>query len=166
MKRRPLILGCLGLIAPPLAMSQSQVTMPNRLEQLRTRLIDAAAKSPRAELAVALDEFFEGNSDKASIGANLGAKQPDLDHFYQLLRSVRARPEVQDVLVRIADFSDPASWPYTDAVYVIAKTTTKQLTSWVGPLLPTLIKSGWMYKKPVGAPELKKGMRVFTVWWD
>ena len=48
---------------------------------------------------VTLEDFFEGNQDEASIGCNL-VDHPGVDRFYETLRGIRDRADVQDVLVR------------------------------------------------------------------
>src|SRR5277367_246863 len=72
------------------------------------------------EIAVPLDMFFAGNDDRGSIGPNLGNRQPAIAEFHGALSSLRERPEVQDIWVRICAADDEESWPYTDTVYVVS----------------------------------------------
>src|SRR5688500_15349378 len=83
------------------------------------------------EIVVSLEDFFTGNNDRGSIGANLGPNQPPIAEFYRALREIRAKPEVQDVLVRIYDYDDPTSWPYTDTVYIISSAPLPTIKEWV-----------------------------------
>lgn len=85
-----------------------------------------------AEVAVSLEDFFTGNDDPGSIGANLGEEQPPLDSFYQTLRAIRARESVQDVLVRIHSVEED-TWPYTDTVYIISSASQEEIETWVSP---------------------------------
>jgi hypothetical protein len=45
--------------------------------------------------------------------------------FYEVLRGIRTKPDVQNVLVRVCEYGDPNSWPYTDTVYIL---TSAQLS--------------------------------------
>src|ERR1041384_6377551 len=71
---------------------------------------------------VSLEDFFTDNPDPYSIAANL-EPHPSLESISSALRGIRARPDVQDVLVEITDLeeaeSTPAGWPYSERVYVL-----------------------------------------------
>lgn len=130
-------------------------------------LIEAQALSnPNTELVVSLESFFEGNDDLGSIGCNLGDEQPSPSDFYQVLSAIRSKSEVQDVLVRICDYSDPDSWPYTDTVYIVTSASAENIEEWLGPLKPDEVHPEWMYGKPPAAPEPHPGMTAYSVWWD
>jgi hypothetical protein len=59
---------------------------------------------------VSLEDFFTGNNDLGSIGCNL-ENHPGTQRFFAILRSIRARPEVQDVLVTIYEYElRPQNW--------------------------------------------------------
>src|SRR5262249_26693185 len=118
------------------------------------------------EIVVSLEDFFIGNTDRGSIGCNLGEQQPPISEFYRVLRDIRSKPNVQDVLVRIYDYNDPTSWPYTDTIYIITSAPQKEIETWVSPLLPDEVHAEWMYGKPAAAPEPKPGMTPYSVWWD
>jgi hypothetical protein len=81
-------------------------------------------------------------------------------------REIRAKREVQDVLVRIYDYDDPTSWPYTDTVYIISSAPLAKIEQWVSPLLPDEVHAEWMYGTPPAAPEVRAGMTPYSVWWD
>ena len=72
-----------------------------------------AQQSRGDEVAVSLELFFIGNDDPGSIGCNLGLDQPPVETFRDVLIRLRARAEVQDFVVRIADADDDTSWPFT-----------------------------------------------------
>ncbi|MEX1233185.1 MAG: hypothetical protein WEB58_23240 [Planctomycetaceae bacterium] len=118
------------------------------------------------EIVVSLEDFFVGNNDPGSIGVNLGQDQPPIVEFHRVLSEIRAKPNVQDVLVRIYDYDDPTSWPYTDTVYIISSAPLATVQEWVNPLLPDEVHAEWMYGKPPAAPEIQSGMTPYSVWWD
>lgn len=130
-------------------------------------LINEQAKSfPGQEIVVPLEPFFEGNDDLSSIGCNLGEEQPAIKEFYKTLMDVRRRSNVHDVLVRIYDYEDPESWPFSDTVYIITSATEEDVASWVTSLLPDEVSEGWLNDEPALAPAVPEGMSVFSVWWD
>lgn len=126
----------------------------------------SASDNEFPEIVVGLDDFFEGNDDLGSIGCNLGEQQPTIAEFYRVLSEIRSNPEVQDVLVRIYDYSDPDSWPFTDTVYILTSAPVEQVKQWVAPLLPDEVNTDWMYGKPATAPDVQSGITPYSVWWD
>lgn len=126
----------------------------------------AAQNLRQGEIVVSLEDFFIGNDDRGSIGCNLGDDQPKISAFYDILRAIRSRPEVQDVLVRICEYDNPNSWPYTDTVYIIASATPQDVRCWVEPLRPDEVYAGWMYGAPPNVPVLQSGMKPYSIWWD
>ncbi len=135
-------------------------------EMLIAKIEGQSPPGESREIVVSLEDFFTGNSNRGSIGCNLGDKQPAISEFYRVLREIRSRPNVQDVLVRIYDYDDPTSWPYTDTVYIISSATPKEIEKWVSPLLPDEVHANWMYGKPPAAPAPNAGMIPYSVWWD
>jgi hypothetical protein len=133
-------------------------------EQLVAKI--AAQGVPPGEAVVSLDDFFVGNDDRGSIGCNLGDQQPAISTFYDTLRAIRSKPEVQDVLVRIYEYDSPDAWPYTDTVYIITSATLEDVQRWVAPLKPDEVYAEWMYGAPPKAPSLRAGMIPYSVWWD
>jgi hypothetical protein len=126
-----------------------------------------AAQAARAgDIVVSLEDFFTGNVDRGSIGCNLGKSQPPIQTFFQVLRDIRSRPGVQDVLVRVCEFDDPTSWPYSDTVYVLASAPLEEVQQWVAPLTPDEVYAEWMYGPPPKAPPLKPGVTPYSIWWD
>jgi hypothetical protein len=136
--------------------------------QARARLMKEIAKQNEmgGEVAVPLDQFFQGNDDQGSIGCNLGSGQPSIPTFYELLASLREKPHVQDIWVRITDATDPASWPYCDTVYVLSSLTQSDIEAALADLLFDEVHCGWMYGKPASAPQPDKGFSAYSVWWD
>jgi len=133
-------------------------------ENLVTKI---AAQGARAgDIVVSLEDFFTGNDDRGSIGCNLGKDQPPIPTFFQVLREIRSRPGVQDVLVRVCEFDDPSSWPYSDTVYVLASAPIDEVQQWLAPLKPDEVYAEWMYGPPPKAPALKPGVTPYSAWWD
>ncbi len=126
----------------------------------------ASQNLPPGEVVVTLEDFFLGNTDRGSIGCNLGADQPEISEFYDVLLEIRSKPEVQDVLVRIYEYDDPSSWPFTDTVYILTSARMQQVREWVAPLKPDEVYAEWMYGAPPKAPRLASNMIPYSVWWD
>lgn len=136
--------------------------------QARSRLAAEIArqKNTGGEIAVPLELFFEGNDDPGSIGCNLGDDQPPIAEFHQKFAMLCARPEVQDVWVRIADADDENSWPYTDTVYVISSLQQSEIEAALEDMRFDEVTAGWIYGKPNSAPEPNAGFTPYSVWWD
>src|SRR5258708_13372689 len=85
---------------------------------------------------VTLEEFFEGNDDSGSIGCNL-VTTPSPAEFYRILKEIRSRSDVQDVLVEIRDMEDTEGiWPFSATVFVLTHATPHDPTQWLNPLSP------------------------------
>jgi hypothetical protein len=108
-----------------------------------------------------------GNEDLGSIGCNL-SDHPGLEVFYRVLRDIRSRPNVQDVLVEIAEVEeqDGSMWPFSDRVYILASTTADQIATWSRRLQPDEVAVGYSQGQPSFAPVLHSGMKVYSLWWD
>lgn len=125
---------------------------------------------------VPLEDFFEANWDEHSLAPNMaGYGRPSLRECYRILRDVRDRPEVQDVLVAIHETPyadeplDLEIWPDSDTVYVLSSASRDQVAAWVSSLKPDDIGDGWSCntgKKPMAAPDPLPGMKVYALWWD
>ena len=149
---------------------------------------------------VSLEEFFEGNEDYGSIGCNLDgpyavsapdtrnwlkkalfskapvsvptAPHPGPQGFYQILMEIRAREDVQDVLVEIADLDVDAipgqssEWPFSDLIYILTRATELDVQEWVAPLFPDTVEEGYFGDKPSHTPDLLPGYHVYRAWWD
>lgn len=116
---------------------------------------------------VSLEEYFTENEDLGSIGCNL-TEHPGLETFYRVLKDIRSRPSVQDVLVEVVEVEeqDLSMWPFSDRVYVFASTTAGEISTWSRKLQPDAIENDFPHQRPNGAPDLKAGMNVFSLWWD
>jgi hypothetical protein len=117
---------------------------------------------------VILEDFFTGNSDLGSIGCNLN-NHPGTQKFFNVLRSIRARPEVQDVLVTIYEYDedDETTWPFSERVYVITNASVADLSEWAKELQASeVVDDGFVGGVPPAAPKLQPGMKVLSLWWD
>ena len=122
---------------------------------------DYAAPDP----IISLEEFFVGNEDLGSIGCNL-TEHPGMRAFYEELRSIRQRPDVQGVLVAIHEVDEDTVWPFSECVYILTSASTNEVSKWMQKLQPSEISDGWLYNQPPDAPSLKNGMRPVSCWWD
>lgn len=120
---------------------------------------------PANEIVVSLEDFFNGNNDRASIGPNIHIDQPSPQEFYQKLSELKRSLKVEDVLIRIQDVEE-LDWPFSDTVYIITKFSKEELFKELIELKPDEIYEEWMYGKPINAPEIKKGYSIFSIWWD
>jgi hypothetical protein len=115
---------------------------------------------------VTLEEFFEGNNDPSSIGSNLSDPVGPAE-FYALLKELRARPGVANVLVRVLDHDDPEGWPNTDTVWVITSATPAQVRSWLsGRIAPDEVLDGFHEAGPMEGCPLPRGHRAVGLWYD
>lgn len=103
---------------------------------------------------VNLELFFDGNDDLASIGCNL-PEHPGIGTFAQVLRAVRDRPEVGDVLVGISEVMPDGEWPFSDTVYVLTDAPVGDVAEWAAGLGPDqAAKAEW------------NGGHAVVLWWD
>jgi hypothetical protein len=116
---------------------------------------------------VSLERFFEGNTDYGSIGCNL-SDHPGPEGFYRLLKAVRDRDDVQDVLIEVYEIEedDDTMWPFSERLYVLTRAAPEQIAGWLSPLQPDEIGEGYAQGKPAAAPQLEPGLRVLSAWWD
>jgi hypothetical protein len=115
---------------------------------------------------VTLEEFFVGNDDYGSIGCNLNLPGPQF--FYENLKLIRSKSNVQDVLVEITEVEegDPTMWPFSDRIYVFTDAAADDVGRWMAALQPDTIEEGFANGKPERGPELKPGFKCYGVWWD
>ena len=125
---------------------------------------------------VSLEDFFESNWDENSLAPNKAdSGRLPLSECYRILREIRDRPDVQDVLVTIhetPDADDEADfdiWPDSDTVYILSSASRDEVACWASPLLPDDIGDKWSCNtgiKPNAAPDLQPGVTVHAIWWD
>jgi len=117
---------------------------------------------------VSLEDFFLGNEDYGSIGCNL-SEHPGPQFFFEELREIRARADVQDVLVEIQEVEedDESMWPFSDRVYILSSAAREEEADWVAGLMPDEIEEGFASgEPPASAPHLRAGTKVYGAWWD
>lgn len=159
--------------------AREAIRKPNRkklialLRTLEERYGDVGAERP----VVTIDEFFPGNTVDQSIAANL-SPHPGLKVFRDVLKRIRGKDTVQDVLIAINDspmlpetddgeFEDD-DWPYSEEVYVLTSSSPAEVEKWAAKLQPdTVSLTHWRNDQPPkGAPELQPGMQLIRLWWD
>lgn len=117
---------------------------------------------------VSLEDFFVGNGDCGSIGANLNPT-PSPRTFYEKLKVIRSRPDVQDVLVEIRETSendpDPFMWPFSDQIYVLTSAPRAEVEKWLAPLQPDEVEPTCINRRVLEI-ELQSGVKAYRVWWD
>jgi hypothetical protein len=110
---------------------------------------------------VSLEDLFEGNNDPGSIACNLWVSyRLGVAGWYQILKLIRHRPDVQDVMVEIFESPDDDTWPASDRIYIITSASEDDVESWVEALHPDEIAEGYIDEVPSGAPLLQPGMKV------
>ena len=119
---------------------------------------------------VELEDFFEDNPCPHSIAPNL-IEHPGLQFFYERLIKIRARKDVQDVLVNIFDMDDiidykPNAWPGTENAHILTSAPEAQVQLWADELLSDGAIEGWPYGEPAYAPKPKPGFKWWSVCWD
>ena len=82
------------------------------------------------QVAVTVDEFFDGNDDTQSIAAH-ATHQPSLTTIRRVLEGLRAHPAVHDVYLEVEQLKFPqypdGSWPYANNVAVVARLGAHEL---------------------------------------
>lgn len=114
---------------------------------------------------VSLEDFFEGNTDVDSMGSTLEYDHPKM--LYRVLKDIRARKDVQDVLVAIHKLEEgiKTAWPVSKCVYILTSAPIKDVVQWVKPMKGWVVSEGWWYKMPANAPKLAERMRVYSASW-
>jgi hypothetical protein len=136
------------------------------LNELRRQIREHEASGAPGQLLVSLEAFFEGNQDLGSIGCNL-EEHPGVERFYDVLRSIRARPDVQDVRVAISDpMEGEDAWPFSDLVYVVTQASGDEVARWLAPLEPEPVEEGFWEDPPVPPLRPHPGHKAYAVWWD
>jgi len=139
------------------------------LERLNARIDELGGQD--AYPVVPLELFFDGNDDPASIAPNLDP-HPGIQTFERVLREIRARPEVADVVMQIDEVVE-GEWPYAQAAYVVTTASWEDVYGWAAELRPDELVGDedeappWLGRgRPPGAPDVPAGHRVVTLFWD
>ena len=126
-------------------------------------------------LAVPMDDFFDGNADRQSIGVNVPADQHiGLAGFRRVLSGIRERPDVQGVFLELTEVPEPDDeedadiWPTACVAFVVTSAPLPSVREWAAPLHPRDVSEGWCVqqgvKVPISEAELQPGMRPVRVW--
>ncbi len=120
---------------------------------------------------VTLEDFFEENPRKVSIAPNLGNDHPGLDFFYERLKNIRAREDVQEVLINIYDLSDiifnnTNGWPYAENVHFLTSASKETVKSWTQELFASGIIEDWPYGKSAFAIDSHDDFKWWSIAWD
>ncbi len=135
------------------------MSLPTLLAKIRSQHLGENGMRP----VVALEDFFEGNSDEGSIGCNL-TPHPGVARFYDVLRGIRNRHDVQDVLVGITEDMGDEEFPFSDAIYVITTAAPQEIADAAAPLQAELILQRDM--PPALLPEIASNHELVILWWD
>ncbi len=115
---------------------------------------------------VSLEDFFEENNDIGSIGCNI-LEHPGIEKFYSILKEIRNKVNVQDVLVEIMEYDElDNTWPFSERIYILTKEETSEISIWTKELQVDDIGEGYVYGEPKAVPKLEEGYLVHSLWWD
>lgn len=115
---------------------------------------------------VSLEDFFEGNDDIGSIGCNI-LEHPGIEKFYSILKEIRNKVNVQDILVEIMEYDElDNTWPFSERIYILTKEEKSEISIWTKELQLDDIGEGYVYGEPKAAPKLEEGCLVYSLWWD
>jgi hypothetical protein len=143
--------------------------MRDQLLQQRRRQHEMDSQAPPV---VALEDYFDGNSDEESIAPNqAGHGRPSLAELYAVFRRIQARDDVQAVLVGLHfDWSeaekDDRRWPAADNVHIYKRASLEEADEWITGLDSDGILEVGRTASILRRLELKPGYRVLTVCWD
>ncbi len=148
----------------------------NNRAKLLTKIFQQGFRTPDSSHdqpppVVSLDDFFEENPNQESIAPNLMDKHPGLEFFYNQLKTIRARKDVQEVLVNIYDLSGiifnlPNGWPYAEDVHILTSASKEVVELWARELFSEEAIEGWPYGKSPFAKEPNKGFKWWSLAWD
>lgn len=131
------------------------------LASIREQSVDSDVRP-----VVSLEAFFDGNEDLGSIGCNL-SPHPGVATFYSVLRAIRDRDDVQDVLVGITEDMGDEEWPFSDTVYILTRAGAHDVQRWAARLQPDSTDGeNESPALPAHAPVLLPDHHVVTLWWD
>jgi hypothetical protein len=114
---------------------------------------------------VAIERFFDGNDDEASIGCNL-LEHPGIDAFRDVLVGLARRSDIETVYALISEV-DPGEdyWPFTDTVLVVGTIAPEDLEAALSKLEPDEVGTAEDFQLP--EEILKKHTAPMLVaWWD
>ncbi|MDB5086575.1 MAG: hypothetical protein JWR09_569 [Mucilaginibacter sp.] len=120
---------------------------------------------PQKEIFISIEDFFDGNEDDGSIGANIYPDPPSLLEFYNTLKEIRNATKTDTLFVRIADVDD-TDWFYSDTIYISGDYTLTEVKNMFKSLKPDDIYEGRMYDGASNIPPIIPGNKAYSIWWD
>ncbi len=89
------------------------------------------AESHDGELpAVTVEQFFNGNDDRASFMCNID--DDDFERIRGQVLAIRDHPEVTGVFVQVHEIMDEEedSWPFAEQLLIVTKASVEQVRGW------------------------------------
>ena len=136
------------------------------IEKIKQQGLPFNMNNPRFIPLLTLEDFFTENIDLGSIGCNL-INHPGLDIFFNILKEIRIKDNVIDVLVGIIEVeeSDLTMWPFSDRIYIITTASKEMIYNWVKVLEPDDIYEENISKINSGI-IIPNGYKCYCIWWD
>lgn len=135
-------------------------------EDLLERIYEQEDQMDNSLPVVPLELFFEENNDIGSIGCNL-LDHPGTEKFYSILKQIRNKTNVQDVLVEIMEYDEGDEiWPFSERVYILTDAEEDEVIKWGEEIKVSDVSEGYMYGQPKAVPKLREGYKVYSLWWD
>lgn len=99
-------------------------------EDLLQKIYEQENEMENSLPVVSLELFFEENNDIGSIGCNL-LDHPGIGKFYSILKQIRNKTNVQDVLVEIMEYDEGDEiWPFSERVYILTDAEADEVIKW------------------------------------
>jgi hypothetical protein len=122
------------------------------VDRLRTERPDGTA-------LLAIDEFFNGNTDPASLAPNLHGlrRAPSFKVIQSTLKTLESTPGVTEVRIEVQPDGERDQWPFSDTVLVFTTLPTEHIARIAKRIRPdevTLIS------------ESAPGSSTVRLWWD
>ena len=143
---------------------------------MRQKLIDKIQQlydqKPDIPPVVQLDEYFSGNTNEECIACNqVGYGRPPLTQFYECLKTIAQKPEVQTILVGLHSdweevYDDPDIWPAAENIHIYTSASAEIVKEWVSGLTVDYVYEGWPYGAHPAAPALKQSFKIYSLCWD
>jgi hypothetical protein len=138
------------------------------------------------EPAVTLEDFFIGSPNNTGAFASNLPEHPGEDAIYALLQQMRARDDVQDLLVGVTQLEFNGSeddWAYSDSLYIITTASALDISpesihsdedppnlgkGWFGTYFPDDVITLTYNERYArcGVPRPPEGYTLYLLWWD
>ncbi len=123
------------------------------------------ASFPKKEVFISVEDFFDGNEDTGSIGANIYPNPPSLQEFNNTLTAIKNNSKTYAILIRIADIED-TDWLYSDMILLAGNYSLSEVKKLFKQLKPDEIYEGNMYNGPSNLPIIDPSVKQYSIWWD